>query len=58
MGALKEKIQNCRLGRAIAKPNKAAIILGFVPQPNLRKIRFLALTQAYYTMGALKAKIQ
>lgn len=26
---------NCRLGRAIALPNKAVIMLGFVPQPNL-----------------------
>jgi len=30
---------NCRLGRAIAKPNKTLLMLGFVPQPNLQSYR-------------------
>ncbi|MGJ5674071.1 MAG: hypothetical protein ACR9NN_10745 [Nostochopsis sp.] len=34
-----------RLGRARALPNIFADLLGFVPQPNLRKLRFLALTE-------------
>ncbi|QFS48251.1 hypothetical protein GXM_05743 [Nostoc sphaeroides CCNUC1] len=28
-------------------PNKALMMLGFVPQPNLHQFYFLALTQAY-----------
>ncbi len=38
---------NSRLGFAIALPNQAWQMLGFVPQPNLRRIRFLILSERY-----------
>ncbi len=46
-GSVKE---NCRLGRAIAKPNKVLAMLGFVPQPNLRYFWFSGLTERYWIL--------
>ena len=32
----REHVTASRLGRAIAKPNRLTMVLGFVPQPNLQ----------------------
>jgi hypothetical protein len=38
--------ENCRLGFAEPQPNLPREMLGFVPQPNLRSLRFLGKTYA------------